>query len=165
MILQTEDINRVKRSIDYLTRIEYLPRGNEQIDDYALKYIQAERSRMGDKTELNPLTVLSSTTDNVQSITTPYELGESLFVQQACYACHKINGFSRALIGPELTDVGNQYPWYVKESILYPQKNMASSNMLNFRLHSDSVELLMSYLMAQRGQIPYLSDDLASLHQ
>jgi mono/diheme cytochrome c family protein len=156
--LTTEDINRVKRSIDYLTRIEYLSRGKDQIDDYALQYVNDERSRMGDKTVSTTPIVFSSTTDNVQSITTPYETGESLFVQQACYACHKINGFSRALIGPELTDVGNQYPWYVKESILYPQKNMASSSMPNFHLHSDSVELLMSYLMAQRGQIPYLSD-------
>jgi cytochrome c2 len=32
--------------------------------------------------------------------------GEELFKKQACYGCHKIDGFSKGNIGPELTDEG-----------------------------------------------------------
>lgn len=36
--------------------------------------------------------------------------GEQLFQQQACYGCHKIAGFSKGNIGPELTYEGRQKP-------------------------------------------------------
>ena len=32
--------------------------------------------------------------------------GEALFIAQACYGCHKIEGFSKGNIGPELTNEG-----------------------------------------------------------
>lgn len=81
-----------------------------------------------------------------------YRRGEGLFISQACYACHKISLLSRGAIGPELTNIGNSYPWYVKESIVWPQADLASSTMPNFRLDHEEIEDLMSFLMAQKGQ-------------
>lgn len=80
-----------------------------------------------------------------------YERGRSLFVSQSCYACHKIELFSRGAVGPELTSIGLNYPWYIKESIVWPQADLASSVMPNFRLDHEDLEDLMTYLCAQKG--------------
>lgn len=81
-----------------------------------------------------------------------YHEGQSLFVSQSCYACHRINNFSKGAIGPELTLEGFSYPWFVKESIVWPQADLATSTMPNFHLDHKEVESLMSFLMAQRGR-------------
>ena len=35
-----------------------------------------------------------------------YQKGQELYLTQACYACHRISGFARGGIGPELTNEG-----------------------------------------------------------
>jgi mono/diheme cytochrome c family protein len=80
-----------------------------------------------------------------------WQQGQNLFLSQACYACHKIERFSRGAVGPELTRIGLSYPWYVKESIVWPQADLASSTMPNFKLDHEDLEDLMTFLMSQRG--------------
>ena len=86
-----------------------------------------------------------------------YARGKSLFVSQSCYACHKVELFSKGAVGPELTEIGDNYPWYVKESIVWPQADLASSVMPNFRLDHEEVADLMTYLMALKGQKSHTS--------
>jgi mono/diheme cytochrome c family protein len=80
-----------------------------------------------------------------------YQRGKELFISQGCYACHRIAGFSRASIGPELTHAGHNYPWYIKESIVWPQADLSSSTMPNSRLDHEELADLMTFLMAQKG--------------
>ncbi len=87
-----------------------------------------------------------------------YTRGEELFLSQACYACHKIGGLTRGGVGPELSDIGLQYPWYVKESIVWPQGNLPTSTMPNFKLDHEELEDLMTFLMAQRGETKIVSE-------
>ncbi|NGX61946.1 MAG: Cytochrome c6 [Chlamydiae bacterium] len=88
----------------------------------------------------------------------PYERGKELFVSQACYACHRIDGFSRAAVGPELTKAGLNYPWYIKESIVWPQADLPSSTMPNFHLDHEELEALMTFLLAQKGETKAISE-------
>lgn len=84
--------------------------------------------------------------------TAQQQRGQRLFMSNACYACHRISGYSRGGVGPDLTQAGLLYPWYLKESITWPQSNLKSSTMPNFRLDHEEVEDLMTYLMSQRGE-------------
>lgn len=77
--------------------------------------------------------------------------GEKLFVSQGCYACHTIERLSKGSVGPDLSKSGLGYPWYLKESIVWPQGNIKTSTMPNFRLDHDEVEKLLAFLMAQKG--------------
>ncbi len=88
----------------------------------------------------------------VNSLTTNYQRGEELFISQACYACHRIAGVARGGIGPELTREGDTYPWFLKESIVWPQADLKTSTMPNFMLDHVELEDLMTYLLAQKGQ-------------
>lgn len=81
-----------------------------------------------------------------------YHQGESLFFSQGCYACHRIDGLSRGGVGPELTNEGEKYPWFIKESIVWPQADLKTSVMPNFRLDHSEIENLMTFLLAQRGR-------------
>jgi len=90
---------------------------------------------------------LSSDADR---LTRSYQRGQELYVSQACYACHKIEGFSRGGVGPELTEEGKSYPWFIKESIVWPQADLPTSVMPNMRLDHVEIEDLMTFLLAQR---------------
>lgn len=92
------------------------------------------------------------------AMTTTYQKGEALFVSQGCYACHRIAGISRGGVGPELTKEGESYPWFVKESIVWPQADLKTSTMPNMRLDHEEVEALLTYLLAQTGKRKILSD-------
>lgn len=81
-----------------------------------------------------------------------YERGQELFVSQGCYACHRIAGFARGGVGPELTRSGESYPWFVKESIVWPQADLKTSTMPNFRLDHEELEDLVTYLLGQTGR-------------
>ncbi len=95
---------------------------------------------------------------DVDKLIAGYQRGKELFVSQACYACHRIAGYSRASVGPELTKEGNSYPWYVKESIVWPQSDLPSSTMPNFRLDHDELIDLVTFLMAQKGNTQAVSE-------
>ncbi|MCC5832211.1 MAG: c-type cytochrome [Chlamydiales bacterium] len=95
--------------------------------------------------------LLSKIGTEVDQLIVSYNRGKELFVSQACYACHRIAGYSRASIGPELTYAGTSYPWFIKESIVWPQADLPSSTMPNFRLDHEEIENLMTFLMAQTG--------------
>lgn len=103
------------------------------------------------------LTNLNKIVSDVDRLTEHYQRGKNLFIQQACYACHRIEGISRGGIGPELTQEGLRYPWFIKESIVWPQADLKSSQMPNQKLDHEELEDLMTYLLAQRGRDPYTS--------
>jgi mono/diheme cytochrome c family protein len=95
---------------------------------------------------------LSSVTSEIDLLTKDYHQGEYLFISQGCYACHRITGFSRGRVGPELTKIGNSYPWYIKEHIVWPQGGLPTSTMPNYRLDHEELEDLMTFLLAQKGE-------------
>jgi len=101
-----------------------------------------------DKVENATLNQMGS---DVDALLSNYKNGQQLFIQQACYACHRIAGFSRGGVGPDLTQEGLSYPWFVKQSIVWPQADLKTSTMPNFKLDHDEVEDLVTYLLAQTG--------------
>lgn len=96
--------------------------------------------------------VTNAMVNDVDLMTNSFENGKQLFVSQACYACHRIAGFSRGGIGPELTEEGKKYPWFIKESIVWPQADLKTSTMPNFKLDHVELEGLMTFLLAQTGE-------------
>ena len=97
-------------------------------------------------------------TTNIDRMTQTYQRGEELFISQACYPCHKIAGFSRGGVGPELTYEGEVYPWFIKESIVWPQADLRTSTMPNFRLDHEELEALTTFLLAQKGRPSAMSE-------
>jgi mono/diheme cytochrome c family protein len=95
--------------------------------------------------------VISSISSEVDLMTSNYHRGEQLFLSQACYACHKIAGFARGGVGPELTREGNSYPWFIKQSIVWPQADLPTSTMPNYHLDHEELQDLVTYLLGQTG--------------
>lgn len=128
--------------------------------------LEKERSELERfQSSAEPLFVVEQDTALINNIGTEvdrlivaYNRGKELFISQACYACHRIAGFSRASVGPELTYAGNSYPWFIKESIVWPQADLPSSTMPNFRLDHEEIEDLMTFLMAQKGDTKAVSE-------
>lgn len=92
-----------------------------------------------------------------------YFRGQQLYMSTACYACHKIGGLSRGQVGPDLSEIGQMYPWYVKEAIVWPQSNLKTSTMPNFKLDHEEVEDLLAFLMAQRNEDKTTSEVLTQV--
>lgn len=95
---------------------------------------------------------------DIDWLTENYQEGERLFISQACYPCHRIAGFSRGGVGPDLTEIGKYYPWYIKESIVWPQADLKTSTMPNYRLDHEQLEDLVTFLLAQRGRSKAVSE-------
>lgn len=95
--------------------------------------------------------------DQVDALLTGVHRGEELFITQGCYACHRIAGFARGGVGPELTLEGKSYPWFIKESIVWPQADLKTSTMPNMRLDHEELENLVTYLISQKGERPGVS--------
>lgn len=100
---------------------------------------------------------LTLLTSDIDRLTNEYQRGRELFISQACYACHRISGISRGGVGPELTKEGNSYPWFVKESIVWPQADLKSSTMPNTKMDHEEIEALVTFLLAQKGENKALS--------
>lgn len=94
---------------------------------------------------------MSSIHSDVDALTRNFQNGEYLYFSQACYACHRISGLTRGGVGPELTKIGNNYPWYIKKHIVWPQGDLKTSTMPNMRLDHKELENLMTFLLAQKG--------------
>jgi mono/diheme cytochrome c family protein len=101
---------------------------------------------------------ISAIRTDVDELTKVYQRGQALFLSQACYACHRIAGFARGGVGPELTLSGDGYPWFIKESIVWPQADLKTSTMPNTRLDHEEVEALVTYLLAQSSKRKVLSE-------
>jgi len=95
--------------------------------------------------------VISALNSDIDELTQNYQRGKDLYLSQACYACHRIAGHTRGGIGPELTRIGDSYPWYIKQSIVWPQADLATSTMPNMRLDHLELQDLMTFLLAQKG--------------
>ena len=93
----------------------------------------------------------------IDLLTKNYLRGEELYISQACYACHRIAGFARGGVGPDLTKEGNSYPWFVKESIVWPQADLKTSTMPNYKMDHEEIQDLLTFLLAQKGESPALS--------
>ncbi len=96
--------------------------------------------------------LVSGLESDIDRLTKDVQRGEGLFFSQACYACHRITGLSRGGVGPELTDEGLREPWFVKESIVWPQADLKTSTMPNYRMDHEEIEDLVTFLLAQRPE-------------
>lgn len=94
---------------------------------------------------------ISSIASDIDLLTKNYQKGQELFISQACYACHRIAGMSRGGVGPELTQEGESYPWFVKESVVWPQADLPTSTMPNFVLDHEELEDIVTFLLGQTG--------------
>lgn len=101
---------------------------------------------------------ISSAASDIDFLTKNYQHGQQLYISQGCYACHRIAGFSRGGVGPELTRIGKSYPWYIKSKIVWPQGDLPTSTMPNEKLDSEELQDLMTFLLGQNGENQVLSD-------
>lgn len=93
--------------------------------------------------------LMGSIETDVDLLTKDYQKGQSLYISQGCYACHRIAGFARGGVGPELTKEGDAYPWFVKQSIVWPQADLKTSTMPNMKLDHEELEPLLTYILGQ----------------
>jgi len=114
-----------------------------------LKHIEATQNSLSHVA--NNESVATAMTSDIDWLTKNYHRGQELYLSQACYACHRIAGMTRGGVGPELTQAGNNYPWYLKESIVWPQADLRTSTMPNFVLDHVELEDLMTFLLGQKG--------------
>jgi len=82
-------------------------------------------------------------------------MGRRLFQEQACWACHTIEGVAEGKVGPLLTAVGDRLlPERIKTAIIDPtdEGRQPDSAMPRFELTDDEVEGLKIFLAGQRRQ-------------
>jgi len=97
----------------------------------------------------------------IDLLTYNYSRGQKLFISQGCFACHRIAGYTRGGVGPELTHAGQSDPWFVKQSIVWPQADLATSTMPNFGLDHEEIQDLMTFLLGQEGQESKTSSEVS----
>lgn len=107
---------------------------------------------------VNDEKVISAISGDVDALTSHFHRGQQLYISQACYACHRIAGMARGGVGPELTRAGDSYPWFLKESIVWPQADLKTSTMPNYRLDHAELEDLMTFLLGQKGPSKAVSE-------
>lgn len=95
--------------------------------------------------------LIKAVASDVDELTRNYQRGKDLYLSQACYACHRITGFARGGVGPELTKAGDLYPWYMKRKLSWPQGDLHNSTMPNMRFDPKEIEDLMTFLLGQKG--------------
>lgn len=140
--LSGEEIDAYEGQLTYVNRHEETEVAIQNDLAYFEEAIEAKKSSLAKeeavferfKNSAKPIKLVNpkGMETEVDRLILNYNRGKELFISQACYACHRIAGFSRASIGPELTQAGLSYPWYIKESIVWPQADLPSSTMPNF---------------------------------
>lgn len=164
-----KEINKKEDPNNFLE--QFLADHHEDMDATGTLFIKWEVSNL-DKNLLNHIedtqesfakaaadeTTISAISSDIDLLTKNYHHGQQLYLSQACYACHRIAGTARGGIGPELTRAGENYPWYLKESIVWPQADLRTSTMPNFMLDHVELENLMTYLLAQKGPTKAISE-------
>ena len=102
-------------------------------------------------------------------------VGEELFTSQGCVGCHTIEGVSQGVVGPNLTDIGDEAEElageagvadaaaYIRESIVDPNAFVAPEcpsgpcppgvmpQNFGAALSEAQVDALVQYLLAQQG--------------
>lgn len=96
-------------------------------------------------------TPLANIQTDVDRLISHFHRGQDLYISQACYACHRIAGYARGGVGPELTNEGKSYPWFVKESLVWPQADLPNSTMPNMRFDHEELEDMTAFLLGQTG--------------
>lgn len=119
------------------------------LDKQVKEHIKEVTASFGDAIA-DPAVVASMASD-IDLLTYNYHRGQQLFISQACYACHRIAGLARGGVGPELTQSGQSYPWYIKESIVWPQADLHTSTMPNYGLDHEELQDLVTFLLGQVG--------------
>lgn len=125
-----------------------------EVKSERIQAIENELAALKSGETLNSTQLVKSVEPYLQN----YQHGFKRFVSNACYACHKIELLSRGGVGPELTLEGKAYPWFVKESMVWPQADLTSSQMPNFHLDHEDLEVLMTFVMGQKGKRQMVSD-------
>lgn len=115
------------------------------------------------QTALRDPQAINALQGDVDFLTKDLRNGRELFISQACYACHRISAFSRGGVGPELTRIGNYYPWYIKKKMVWPQFDLKTSTMPNMNLDHAVTEDLMAYLMSQTGSSKAISESVQKI--
>lgn len=95
--------------------------------------------------------VVNAMVSDIDLLTKNYQRGEQLYISQACYACHRIAGLARGGVGPELTTEGFNYPWFIKKKLVWPQGDLPTSTMPNYRMDHVELQDLMTFLLGQIG--------------
>lgn len=126
------------------------------LEQALFKHIEDTQNSL--KHAANDQIAVSAMTSDIDWLTLNYKRGQQLYLSQACYACHRIAGLARGGVGPELTQAGYSYPWYLKESIVWPQADLRTSTMPNFVLDHVELEDLMTFLLGQKGATRSVSE-------
>lgn len=100
---------------------------------------------------VNDKKLMSALISDVDELTRDYQRGKELYLSQACYACHRITGFTRGGVGPDLTRAGDNYPWYLKRKLVWPQGDLANSTMPNMHFDTEELEDIITFLLSQKG--------------
>lgn len=111
----------------------------------------AEEAKDSFSKAVNDKKLMSALISDVDELTLDYQRGKELYISQACYACHRITGFTRGGVGPDLTRAGDNYPWYLKRKLIWPQGDLATSTMPNMHFDTEELEDIMTFLLAQKG--------------
>lgn len=102
--------------------------------------------------------IVNAMVSDIDLLTKNYRRGEQLYISQACYACHRIAGFTRGGVGPELTTEGLNYPWFIKKKLVWPQGDLPTSTMPNYKMDHVELEDLMTFLLGQVGNRSAVSE-------
>jgi mono/diheme cytochrome c family protein len=121
-------------------------------------------------TYLTSLTTSVSGKPTIIPLMTTIARGEQLFKDKACYGCHKIDGFSKGNVGPELTYEGRlAVPSTIEHQIWDPRYKVSSCVMpyfFSYRLYntddmgSADAAHVVDTLYSNPGSVPNLASHI-----